>query len=379
MSHDEQGESAGAAKHLCPSERVESFEIRYHSCLDPNGNVKGAAPAFANDRDLMVNLYRGMVRTRTFDEKAVALQRTGRLGTYASSLGQEAVGVATAAAMRPDDVLLPSFREHGAQLWRGVSPLELLQYWSGDERGSDFKAQRLDFPVSIPVASHIPHACGVGLAMKIRAENRAALAIFGDGATSKGEFYEAINMAGVWDLPVVFVVCNNQWAISVPRSRQSAAQTLAQKAISAGIEGFQVDGNDPIAVYDGCTYALDRARNAGSPTLIEAVTYRLGDHTTADDARRYRSDDLVSPHWKQDPIARLRTFLTHTLDWTRQEEETLIADCVSEMEKAVQTYLALAPEPVEAMFDWLFEIAPRALMEQRKQAIGLTDMPGDGS
>lgn len=379
MLPDEQGETANPTGPVCPSHQVGSFEIRYHSCLDSNGNVNGTAPAFARDRELMVELYRGMVRARTFDEKAVALQRTGRLGTYASSLGQEAVGVATAAAMRPDDVFLPSFREHGAQLWRGVSPVELLQYWSGDERGSDFKAQRLDFPVSIPVASHIPHACGVGLAMKMREEDRAALAIFGDGATSKGEFYEAINMAGVWDLPVVFVVCNNQWAISVPRSRQSAAQTLAQKAISAGIEGFQVDGNDPIAVHEGCAYALERARNAGSPTLIEALTYRLGDHTTADDARRYRSDDQVSPHWKEDPISRLRAFLTQTLDWTHEEEEALIAKCLSEMNQAVQTYLALAPEPAEAMFDWLFETTPRALVEQRERAAGLSDIPGDGS
>lgn len=379
MSRDKKSEPTGAAKLLCPSDRVRSFEIHYHSCLDADGNVRGAVPGFANDRELMVSLYRGMVRTRTFDEKAVALQRTGRLGTYASSLGQEAVGVASAAAMRPDDVLLPSFREHGAQLWRGVSPVELLQYWSGDERGSDFKEQRLDFPVSIPVASHIPHACGVGLAMKMRDEDRAALSIFGDGATSKGEFYEAINLAGVWDLPVVFVVCNNEWAISVPRSRQSAAQTLAQKAISAGIEGFQVDGNDPIAVYDGCTYALDQARNAGNPILIEALTYRLGDHTTADDARRYRSDDLVSPHWKKDPIARMRAFLTQSLAWTRDDEEALIAECILEMDQAVPAYLDLVPEPAGAMFDWLFETAPEVLIEQRKRATDSADIRSDDS
>jgi len=345
------------------------FEIGFHACLDPTGKPVGRMPEFARDRKMLVALYRGLVLTRTFDEKAVALQRTGRLGTYASSLGQEAVSVGAAAAMRPDDVLLPSFREHGAQLWRGVSPVEIFQYWGGDERGSDFSGPREDFPVSIPVASHIPHACGVALAMKLRDEPRAALAIFGDGATSKGDFYEAINMAGVWELPAVFVICNNQWAISVPRATQTATETLAQKAFAAGIAGVQVDGNDAIAVRDVCADALEKARGGGSATLIEAVTYRMGDHTTADDARRYRSDDAVSPHWKEDPVARLRAFLTQTLDWSREEEERLIETCRTDVEQAAATYLALKPEPLEAMFDWLFETLPQSLESQRADMI----------
>jgi 2-oxoisovalerate dehydrogenase E1 component alpha subunit len=305
------------------------------------------------------------VLTRLFDEKAIALQRTGRLGTYASSIGQEAVSVGAAAAMQPDDVFLPSFREQGGQLWRGVRPVELLQYWGGDERGSDFRDQRQDFPISIPVASHLPHACGVALAMKLRNEPRAALAIFGDGATSKGDFYEAINVAGVWELPVVFVANNNQWAISVPRNCQTAAETLAQKAVAAGITGLQVDGNDVIAVRQVCGDALERARKDGRPTLIEALTYRMGDHTTADDARRYRPDDAVSQHWKEDPIGRLRTFLTEAHDWSLGNEEELIEDCRADVEMAAEDYLAIPPEPPQAMFDSLFRTLPKPLVKQR--------------
>lgn len=355
-------------------ERVCSFEIRRHGCLGADGKPVGELPEFANDRDALVALYRGLVLTRLFDEKAIALQRTGRLGTYASSLGQEAVSVGAAAAMQPDDVFLPSFREQGGQLWRGVRPFELLLYWGGDERGSDFRDQRHDFPVSIPVASHVPHACGVALAMKLRKEPRAALAIFGDGATSKGDFYEAINIAGVWELPVVFVANNNQWAISVPRNNQTAAETLAQKAVAAGIAGLQVDGNDVIAVRQACGEALERARKDGRPTLIEALTYRMGDHTTADDARRYRPDDTVSPHWKEDPISRLRTFLTATQDWSHDDEEKLIEECRADVEKAAEDYLATPPEPPQAMFDSLFNTLPEALVKQRSFVVSEADL-----
>jgi pyruvate dehydrogenase E1 component alpha subunit len=359
--------------HKARDKPVCTFEIRCHACLGPDGKPVGEMPSFADDRKTMVALYRGLVLTRTFDEKAIALQRTGRLGTYASSLGQEAVSIGAAAAMQADDVLLPSFREHGAQLWRGVSLVELLQYWGGDERGSAFQAQAEDFPVSIPVASHIPHACGVALAMKLRGEPRAALAIFGDGATSKGDFYEAINVAGVWGLPAVFVISNNQWAISVPRARQTATETLAQKAIAAGIEGLQVDGNDVIAVREVCAEALERARTEGRPTLIEALTYRMGDHTTADDARRYRSDENVSPHWKEDPIARLRLFLTETSNWSHEDEEGLIEACRAEVEEAASAYLALPPEPPQAMFDTLYETLPQTLAAQRALALSEAD------
>ncbi len=293
-------------EHVGMSPIVARFEIGYRGCIGPDGRSQGALPDFARDPRALIPLYRAMVRTRVFDQKAVALQRTGRLGTYPSSLGQEAVAVGLAAAMRPDDVLVPSFREHGAQLWRGVTMTELLLYWGGDERGSDFAGPRQDFPVCVPVGTHAPHAAGVALAFRLRGEARAAVCVFGDGATSKGDVAEALVFAGVWKLPVVFVVNNNQWAISVPRAAQTAAATLAQKAIAAGIPGEQVDGNDVVAVRAAVGEALDHARAGGGARLIEAVTYRLGDHTTADDASRYRDAAEVSRRWQEEPLLRLR-------------------------------------------------------------------------
>jgi pyruvate dehydrogenase E1 component alpha subunit len=306
-----------------------------------------------------------MVLTRTFDAKAVALQRTGRLGTYASSLGQEAVSVGVAAAMRAEDVLLPSFREHGAQLWRGVTPAEILQYWGGDERGSDYSGPREDFPVCIPVASHAPHAAGVALAFKLRAEPRVAVCILGDGATSKGDFYEALNAAGAWALPMVMVVSNNQWSISVPRAAQTAAETLAQKAIAAGMPGVQCDGNDVIAVRHAAATLIERARTGGGPALLEAVTYRLADHTTADDARRYRDEGEVSRHWKDEPVARLRAYLVGRGDWSKEGEQRLLADCAKAVEQAAADYLAIEPVPPTAMFDSLYAELPAPLRAQR--------------
>jgi len=348
---------------------VARFEIRYSGLIAPDGTAVRDLPGFARHRDTLVSLYRWMVLTRAFDAKAIALQRTGRLGTYASSLGQEAVSIGLAHSMSPEDVLLPSFREHGAQLMRGVTMKELFLYWGGDERGSDFSWARHDFPVSIPIGSHAPHAAGVALAFKLRGQARAAVAVFGDGATSKGEFYEALNVAGAWTLPVVFVVSNNQWAISVPRKAQSAAETLAQKAIAAGFEGVQVDGNDVVAVAEAVADALRTARAGGGPTLVEAITYRLADHTTVDDARRYRDDAEVALHWKNEPIARLRAHLSSAHGWTKDEEEFLIATCAAEVERASESYLAQLPQPPEAIFDSLHAELPAALAAQRAEML----------
>lgn len=337
--------------------------------IDADGRVMRPLPAFARDTKQVMALYRAMVLTRAFDAKAVALQRTGRLGTFASSLGQEAVSVGAAAAMHPDDVFIPSFREQGGQLWRGVTPLELFLYWGGDERGSDFKGPRQDFPICIPVASHAPHAVGVALALKLRGESRASVCVLGDGATSKGDFAEALNMAGVWQVPVVFVVNNNQWAISVPLSRQTAAATLAHKAVAAGIPGERIDGNDVVAVCDAVGRALARARSGGGPTLIEAVTYRLSDHTTADDASRYRDDAEVSRHWTAEPVLRLRQYLFTLGAWTKQHEEHLLAEVASLVDSAAAEFLAGGPRPVETIFDCTFAELPRELADQRGSAL----------
>lgn len=344
---------------------VARFEVRRTAYLAADGSVVNSLPDFAHDADTLVPLYRAMVLTRIFDEKAIALQRTGRLGTYASALGQEAVGVGVASAMTADDVLLPSFRDHAAQLWRGVTPEELLLYWGGDERGSHFAGPRHDFPVSIPVASQFPHAAGVALALALQGGHHAAVALAGDGATSKGDFYEALNLVGVWRLPAVFVINNNQWAISVPRDEQTAAETLAQKAIAAGMPGEQVDGNDVIAVRDVTAHALARARAGDGGTLIEALTYRLGDHTTADDASRYREESEVRPHLAEEPIRRLRSYLVANTMWDDEREADLLADCVSQIEAAADAFLTSTPDVPESMFEHTYEALPADLAAQR--------------
>jgi len=337
-----------------------AFTVRHTGYIDRNGQPLGAMPPFAEDAGLLAMLYRAMVRTRTFDAKAVSLQRTGRLGTFASSLGQEAVGVGAAAAMRAEDILVPSFRDQAAQLWRGVTPAELFSYWGGDERGSDFAGPRADFPICVPVAA---------LALKLRHEARAVVCILGDGATSKGDFHEALTFAGVWRLPLVMLINNNQWAISVPRAAQCAAETLAQKSIAAGLPGEQVDGNDVIAVRDRVSAALERARRGEGATVIEALTYRLSDHTTSDDARRYRDDAEVTAHWQDDPVARLRAYMTRTAAWSRADEERAAADATAEMEAAAATWLASTRQPAAAMFDFLFATLPAPLAAQRAEVL----------
>ncbi len=345
---------------------VARFAVERVEILRPDGTLAAPLPAWAEQPDELIRLYRGMVLTRTYDTKAVNLQRTGRLGTVASSLGQEAVAVGTAAAMRPEDVLLPSFREQGAMFWRGVRIEELLAFWGGDERGSNWAEAREDFPICVPVGSHAPHAAGVACAFRLRHEPRVAVCVLGDGATSKGEVYEAWNLAGVWRLPMVTVVNNNQWAISVPRSAQTAAETLAQKAIACGMPGVQVDGNDVIAVREVVGRAIERARSGEGPSLVEAVTYRLSDHTTADDARRYRDDAEVSTHWKEEPVARLRSLLVARGLWGKEREEALVAGCNREVERAVEAYLARSPAPASDMIDHVFASVPEPLAPQRE-------------
>ena len=346
------------------------FQIPYRQYLDASASLVAEPPEFARNSETMISLYRAMTLSRIFDAKAIALQRTGQLGTYPSSSGQEAIGVGYASAMIAADVMMTTYREQPSQLWRGVTLLELLRFWGGDERGNDFQVPREDFPVAVPIASQAPHAVGVATAFKLRREARVAVCALGDGASSKGDFYESINLAGVWQLPVVFIVINNGWAISLPREKQTAAETLAQKAIAAGIPGIQIDGNDIIAARQVSSEAIERARSGGGPTVVEAVTYRMGGHTTADDASRYRHEELVSAAWKLDPLARLRNYLANRHWWTKSDEEQLIASCREKVEAAVAEYLKLPPPSPADMFDYLFETLPPALQWQRKQFTG---------
>lgn len=355
------------------SDTADPYNVRVEGYLSPDGELLQALPPSFADGALLQLLYRDMVFARALDTKACALQRSGRLGTYAPGLGQEAVNTGIAAAMRPEDVLLPSFREHALQLGRGVTPEELLQFWSGDERGSNFSNPKQDFPVCITVAGHAPQAVGVALALKLRgsanAETGAAVCVLGDGATSKGDFYEALNAAGVWSLPLLFVIINNQWAISTPRARQSAAATLAQKAIAAGFTGVQVDGNDIVSVATQVDDALVKARAGHGPALIEFLTYRLGDHTTADDATRYRDARDVERAEHEEPIRRLRTFLISQSQWSEGQERELLAECAARVETVVDNFLALPPQAPESMFESLYAELPTAF-ETQHAALG---------
>jgi 2-oxoisovalerate dehydrogenase E1 component alpha subunit len=346
--------------------------------LSPEGEISKAASDASKDANLLERFYCAMTRTRAFDGKAIALQRTGQLGTFASALGQEAVGVGAAAAMEARDVLAPSYRDHAAQFYRGMSMTECLLYWGGDERGSDFQMSRGDFPNCVPVATQAPHAVGAAYAFMKRRQDRVAVCFIGDGGTSNGAFYEALNMAGVWKTPVVFVISNNGWAISTPRELESAAKTLAQKAVAAGIEGHQVDGNDVVAVYETARRAIDKARGGGGPTLIEALTYRLGDHTTADDASRYRDPDSVRAAWAFEPIGRLRIYLMTQGLWTKDKEAALLKEYASEVEKAVAAYLGASPLESDAMFDYLYQSLPQSMERQREEARRFAPTKGGG-
>jgi 2-oxoisovalerate dehydrogenase E1 component subunit alpha len=347
-------------------------DIPYTRFLAPDGRPIRELPPCAHDPEQLIPLYEQMVRTRLFDRKAVALQRTGRIGTYPSSLGQEASAIGIGAAMAREDVLLGSYRETGVMLLRGVAMTDILLYWGGDPNGMAYHgaaAPTEDFPISVPIASHAPQAVGVAYAFKLRRQSRVAVCVLGDGATSKGDFYEALNGAGVWELPVVFVIVNNEWAISVPRRAQTRAETLAQKACAAGIDGEQVDGNDLVAVVDVVGRALAKARRGGGPHVVEALTYRMSDHTTADDARRYRADDELEKYRVLDPVTRMRSFLSREADWTDAREQALRTALGEEVEAAASAYLA-APSPRSAaMFEHLFAVLPRALRAQRDALI----------
>jgi 2-oxoisovalerate dehydrogenase E1 component alpha subunit len=358
---------------------VAEFKIDYRQILDPNGQLVAPMPRFAEDVAEVVKMYEAMTRVRVFDAKAVNLQRTGQLGTYPPSLGHEATHVGIGAAMRPEDVLAPVYREYGTQLWRGVTMTEILTYWGGDERGSDFAGPRHDFAWCVPIATQTLHAAGAAMAFKVRREPRCALAYIGDGGTSEGAFYEALNLAGARTLPVVFVIVNNGWAISVPVAAQTATKTLAQKAVAAGIPGIQVDGNDVFAVREVVGEALESARAGGGPSVIETLTYRLSDHTTADDASRYRSNGEVEAAWAIEPLIRIRKYLVRAGAWNDAKETSLLQDCAREVDAAVAEYLRVAKPSTDAMFDHLFAALPAHLHEQRATARNYSSSSKPGS
>lgn len=302
----------------------------------------------------LIEIYNLMVLARTFDNIALKLQREGRILTYASLLGQEAAQIASAYAIKKEDWFVTTYRDHGVWITRGLPMENLYMYWAGDERGMNFKQDLKALPPAIPIGSHIPHAVGLAWAEKMKGTKNVAIVYFGDGATSKEDFHTAMNFAGVFKVPCVFLCENNQWAISVPRYRQTASKTIAQKAEAYGFEGILVDGNDVFAVYKATQDALKKARAGKGPTLIEAYTYRLESHTTADDWRRYRSAKEVESWRKKDPIVRLRKYMQKKKIWDDKKEEKLLQEARRKVDEAVRKFESVPPPDPKDIFKYIY-------------------------
>ena len=291
-----------------PRLRLDLPAVQYLSILDAEGHVDEALEPAIPPTDLR-RLYRTFLVARHFDERMIRLQRQGRIGTYLPAKGHEAAVLGSVAALRPTDWLVLVWREWAAYLWRGWPLEKLILLYAGYTEGTRVPDGIRDLPVCVPMGTHVPHAVGLAYAARYKREDSVTLCYFGDGASSEGITQEALNVAGVFAVPLVFVCVNNQWAISIPRARQTRAPTLAQKAVAYGFPGVQVDGNDLLAVYVATREAVERARAGGGPTLIEAVTYRLLPHSTADDPTRYRSEAEVREWAAKEPLPRFRRYL----------------------------------------------------------------------
>jgi pyruvate dehydrogenase E1 component alpha subunit len=344
-------------------------DVEYLSILDEDGNLDQDLEPDLPD-DLLLGLHRAMLLGRRFDERMLRLQRQGRIGTFAPVRGQEAAQVGAVAALRESDWMVPAFRETAAEIYRGRPMESILLYYGGYNQAGRVPESVKNLPVAVPVGTQIPHAVGLGYAIRYREKDDVAMVFFGDGATSQGDFHEALHFAGVFHTPTVFVCQNNQWAISVPRSQQTRAETLAQEGLGHGIPGIQVDGNDLLAVWVAVKEAVDRARSGKGPSLIECVTYRLSVHTTADDPTRYRTEEEVEKWEGRDPIPRFQQYLKEkgllTDDQIEELEEELQAEIKEVVRRTEDRMKELDGEPL-VMFDHLYAELPPYLREQRDE------------
>lgn len=317
------------------------------------------------DEEELRELYKQMMLARKFDEKAFTLQRRGDISTYAPHKGQEAAQVGTMFALDDEDWMVPSFRETAAFIARGAPLDKVFRRWMGDANGQKDLSDINTLPVAIPVGTQNLHTAGIGMAMEKKDENAAVIGFTGDGSTSEGDFHEALNFSGVFNAHSVFLVQNNQYAISMPRERQTRSETIAQKAIAYGIDGIQVDGNDILAVIKAVNEALEKARN-GEPVLIEAVTYRLEDHTTSDDSTRYRDEEEVEEWKEKDPIKRFREYLEEKDIWDDELEE-FEDEAEEKIDEAAQNALEMNDPEFDELFDYVYEDLPDLLQKEKEQ------------
>ncbi|MDZ7580135.1 MAG: pyruvate dehydrogenase (acetyl-transferring) E1 component subunit alpha [Deltaproteobacteria bacterium] len=343
------------------------YHIDFLSILDAQGNLDESLEPDIPD-DTLLRIHAIMLLGRRFDERLLNLQRQGRIGTFPPITGQEASQVGAVAVLREADWMVPSFRETAAEIWRGRTLESVIFSNNGFNEGAQIPAESRTLPVSIPVGTQMLHAVGIGYGIRYRKKDDVVMTFFGDGATSEGDFHEALNFAGVFEVPVIFVCQNNQWAISVPRKKQTRAETLAQKALAYGLPGIQVDGNDVLAVYAAAAEAVERARKGAGATLIECVTYRMSVHTTADDPKRYRTDDEVEEWRKRDPLTRFQKYLTRKNLLSPEK----IAAAETDVSEKIQTAVDRAEQQMKAfgapldMFDHAYAEMPPHLKEQKK-------------
>ena len=352
-----------------PKKVLKEFKVEYLQILDENGNCDGSLmPKLSSDE--IKKIYETLVLIRVFDQKAFNMQRQGRLGTYIQFKGQEACQVGSALALQDDDFVFPMYRNSGLLIARKQPIVQVLQYWSGDERGSISPQNVNNFPIAIPVGTHTVHAAGAAFVAKLRGTKQVAVVYFGDGATSKGDFHEAMNFAGVFQVPVIFICENNQYAISVPRTKQTHSETIAQKAIAYGFEGIQVDGMDIFAVIKEMKDAVEKARAGKGPTLIECQTYRMADHSTSDDASRYRTKEELELWAKKDPIERLEKYMRKKGLLDDAYKQNVLNKSQETIEKAVTEFEKLpAPDPKD-IFKYVFAEMTQQQKEEMEELFG---------
>ncbi len=363
-----------------PIRTVYKAQIEHLQILDEEGvlDEKLAKDTLTDEQVLFA--YEFMVLCRTYDEVAFKLQRSGRMGTYPQNKGQEAAAIGSGmAAVKGRDFLVPCYRENAALFLHGLPMEKILLHWMGDERGNQIPEGVNMTPLSIPIGTQMLHATGIAWAYKMRKEDRCVITYFGDGATSEGDFHEAMNFATVFNVPCVFFCQNNQWAISVPRESQMASETVAQKALAYGAHCIQVDGNDLFAVYKASRDAIDRARAGGGVTLIEAITYRLADHTTADDARRYRDEEEVASWRGKDPLIRLRKYLERKGLWDDAKQAAHEEKCKAQVAEIVKNAEGIEKPTNDDIFDHTFgtELPPE--LQRQKATMRTTSLGQDPS